>query len=90
LSAWISQAFDLHQSRPANTRECCAISGQQIREDDMDRYTDNLVVGCRIAISVARRLGLSSFVLLVGLGSARADSLADCSQARNADLRLRA
>ena len=56
----------------------------------MDRYTDNLVVGCRIAISVARRLGLSSFVLLVGLGSARADSLADCSQARNADLRLRA
>ena len=56
----------------------------------MDRYTDNLVVGCRITISVARRLGFASVVLLVGLGSARADSLADCSQARNADIRLRA
>ena len=55
----------------------------------MHRY-DNLVVGSQFTTAVARRLGLASLVLVASLASARADSLDDCNQARNTDIRLRA
>ena len=55
-----------------------------------DQYSNRFAIVGRVASAVTKRLALACLALIAGSGAAPADSLADCNQARNAELRLRA
>jgi tetratricopeptide (TPR) repeat protein len=55
-----------------------------------DQYSNRFAIVGRVASAVTKHLALACLALIAGSGAAPADSLADCNQARDAELRLRA